>query len=109
VATTGGSIGSGPPLALGAALAVPGRHVINLQADGSAMYTLQALWSQAREGVRVLTVICANSSYSILKVRRSRFGFGGLGCTAAPTAEAAASVMNDDPAAPKYIFLDHPT
>ncbi len=45
---TGGSIGIGPPLALGAAVAAPGRKVINLEADGSAMYTLQALWSQAR-------------------------------------------------------------
>ena len=63
---TGGSIGIGPPLSLGAALAAPDRKVINLQADGSAMYTLQALWSQARAGANVLTIIWANRSYGIL-------------------------------------------
>lgn len=63
---TGGSIGIGPPLALGAAMAAPDRQVINLQADGSAMYTLQALWSQARTRARVLTVIWSNRSYAIL-------------------------------------------
>lgn len=63
---TGGSIGIGPPLALGAAVASPGRKVINLQADGSAMYTLQALWSQARARANVLTIIWANRSYAIL-------------------------------------------
>ena len=63
---TGGSIGIGPPLALGAAVAAPERQVINLQADGSAMYTLQALWSQARTRAKVLTVIWSNRSYAIL-------------------------------------------
>lgn len=63
---TGGAIGIGPPLALGAAVAVPNRQVINLQADGSAMYTLQALWSQARTHAKVLTVIWSNRSYAIL-------------------------------------------
>jgi acetolactate synthase-1/2/3 large subunit len=63
---TGGSIGIGPPLALGAAVAAPGRKVINLEADGSAMYTLQALWSQARARADVLTVIWSNRRYAIL-------------------------------------------
>jgi acetolactate synthase I/II/III large subunit len=63
---TGGAIGIGPPLALGAAIAVPDRKVINLQADGSAMYTLQALWSQARAEANVLTIIWANRAYAIL-------------------------------------------
>ncbi len=63
---TGGSIGIGPPMALGAAVAAPDRKVINLQADGSAMYTLQALWSQARIRANVLTIIWANRSYAIL-------------------------------------------
>ncbi|MGL4975419.1 MAG: acetolactate synthase large subunit [Bosea sp. (in: a-proteobacteria)] len=63
---TGGSIGIGPPLALGAAMGAPGRKVINLQADGSAMYTLQALWSQARTGADVLTIIWSNRAYAIL-------------------------------------------
>ena len=63
---TGGAIGIGPPLALGAAVACPDRKVINLQADGSAMYTLQALWSQARCGADVVTIIWSNRSYAIL-------------------------------------------
>ncbi len=63
---TGGAIGVGPPMALGAAVAAPDRKVINLEADGSAMYTLQALWSQARVGANVLTVIWSNRSYAIL-------------------------------------------
>ncbi len=50
---TGGAIGTGPPLALGAALACPGRCVINLQADGSAMYTLQVRAGQALRGARL--------------------------------------------------------
>lgn len=64
---TGGAIGIGIPLALGAAVACPDRPVVALQADGSAMYTLQGLWSQAREGTNVTTVIFANRTYEILK------------------------------------------
>jgi acetolactate synthase-1/2/3 large subunit len=63
---SGGAIGIGPPLALGAAVAAPDRRVVNLQADGSAMYTLQALWSQARAGAKVTTVIWSNRRYAIL-------------------------------------------
>ncbi|MGH7044317.1 MAG: acetolactate synthase large subunit [Acetobacteraceae bacterium] len=63
---TGGAIGGGPPLATGAAVGAPGRRVINTQADGSAMYTLQALWTQARERLDVTTVIFANRKYQIL-------------------------------------------
>lgn len=69
---TGGSLGDGMPMALGAALAAPGRRVVNLQADGSAMYTPQALWSFAREGVDVTTVILANRRYRILDVELHR-------------------------------------
>lgn len=69
---TGGSLGGGMPMALGAALAAPGRRVVNLQADGSAMYTPQALWSLAREGVDVTTVILANRRYRILDVELQR-------------------------------------
>lgn len=64
---TGGAIGSGIPMSLGAAIAAPGRRVINLQADGSALFTLQGLWSQARENVDVTTVILANRRYAILQ------------------------------------------
>jgi acetolactate synthase I/II/III large subunit len=63
---TGGAIGGGPPMATGAAVGAPGRRVINLQADGSAMYTLQALWTQAREKLDVTTVIFSNRKYQIL-------------------------------------------
>jgi acetolactate synthase-1/2/3 large subunit len=70
----GGAIGYGMPCALGAALAAPGRKVINLQADGSALYTVQALWSQAREGVDVTTLVCSNRSYRIVEVELARAG-----------------------------------
>ncbi|GAA4539875.1 acetolactate synthase large subunit [Pseudonocardia xishanensis] len=64
---TGGAIGWGPPAATGAAVACPDRPVWNLQADGSAMYTLQALWTQAREGLDVTTVLFDNGAYAILR------------------------------------------
>jgi acetolactate synthase-1/2/3 large subunit len=64
--STGGAIGCGPPLATGAAIGAPGRRVIALQADGSAMYTLQALWTQARERLNVTTVLLSNRKYQIL-------------------------------------------
>jgi acetolactate synthase-1/2/3 large subunit len=63
----GGAIGLGLPMATGAAVACPDRKVIGLQADGSAMYTVQALWTQAREGLDVTTVLFANRAYASLK------------------------------------------
>jgi len=69
---TGGSLGIGMPLSLGAALAAPGRRVVNLQADGSAMYTPQALWSLAREGVDVTVVLLKNRRYRILDLELQR-------------------------------------
>ncbi len=63
---TGGSIGQGMPLATGAAVACRDRPVLSLSGDGSAMYTLQSLWTQAREQLNVTTVIYANRSYAIL-------------------------------------------
>ena len=63
---TGGAIGCGLPLATGAAIGGGGRRVLNLQADGSAMYTVQALWTQAREKLPVTTVIISNRKYQIL-------------------------------------------
>ncbi len=74
LAITGGAIGIGPPLAAGAALACPDRPVVALQADGSAMYTFQALWTQAREGLNVTTVIFANRGYELLKQELFRVG-----------------------------------
>ena len=64
---TGGSIGIALPMAVGAAIAAKDRPVLCLSADGSAMYTLQALWSMARESLKITTVIFANNSYNILK------------------------------------------
>lgn len=70
----GGAIGCGLPCATGAAVACPDRPVINLQADGSAMYTLQSLWTQARERLNVTTVICNNGGYRVLGVEMQRAG-----------------------------------
>jgi len=71
---TGGAIGFGMPVATGAAVACPGRPVLSLEADGSAMYTLQSLWTQAREGLDVTTVVLANRSYAILNMELARVG-----------------------------------
>ncbi|WP_299976433.1 acetolactate synthase large subunit [uncultured Pseudoteredinibacter sp.] len=71
---TGGAIGQGLPVAVGAAVACPDRKVINLQADGAAMYTNQALWTMARERLDVVTVIYNNSSYAILNLELMRVG-----------------------------------
>jgi len=71
---TGGAIGQGLPLATGAAVACPDRPVLCLEADGSAMYTLQSLWTQVREGLDVTTVVLNNGSYAILELELSRVG-----------------------------------
>jgi len=71
---TGGAIGQGLPVATGAAVAAPDRKVLCLEADGSAMYTLQALWTQAREGLDVTTLVLSNRSYAILNMELSRVG-----------------------------------
>lgn len=76
---TGGSIGIAMPLAVGAAVACPDRKVLCLTADGSGMYTLQALWTMAREGLRVTTVVFANRSYAVLKREFSYLGVGDPG------------------------------
>ncbi|MGH7053750.1 MAG: acetolactate synthase large subunit, partial [Stellaceae bacterium] len=75
----GGSIGIGMPLATGAAVACPGRKVVSLQADGSAMYTIQALWTQAREGLDITTVLFNNRTYQILKGELANVGAGNPG------------------------------
>jgi acetolactate synthase-1/2/3 large subunit len=73
---TGGAIGDGMPLAVGAAVACPDRRVLDLQADGSAAYTLQALWTQAREQLNVTTVLYANRAYRILEQEYMQAGAG---------------------------------
>lgn len=76
---TGGAIGIGMPLAIGAAVACPQRQVVSLQADGSAMYTVQALWTQARERLKCLTVIFSNRHYAILHHEMANVGVERLG------------------------------
>jgi acetolactate synthase-1/2/3 large subunit len=71
---TGGAIGDGLPMAVGAAVACPDRPVVALQADGSAMYTVQALWTMAREQLDVTVLLYDNGSYAILQHELSRVG-----------------------------------
>lgn len=79
LANTGGSIGIALPLAVGAAVACPERRVLCLSADGSGMYTAQALWTMAREGLKVTTVVFANRAYGVLKREFSYLGVGDPG------------------------------
>jgi acetolactate synthase-1/2/3 large subunit len=87
----GGSIGYGTPVATGAALACPDRRVFCMVGDGSAMYTIQSLWTQAREGLNVTTIIFANNSYAILKAEYANMGAG------APGPQALAMIDIDKP------------
>jgi acetolactate synthase-1/2/3 large subunit len=82
LALTGGSIGLGLPLAVGAAIACPDRKVICPHGDGGAAYTMQALWTMAREKLDVTTVIFANRSYAILNIELQRVGAIGAGVNA---------------------------
>jgi acetolactate synthase I/II/III large subunit len=75
----GGSIGIAMPLATGAAVACPDRKVVALEGDGSGMYTLQALWTQAREGLDVTTLVFSNRSYAILRGELANVGAGNPG------------------------------
>jgi acetolactate synthase-1/2/3 large subunit len=79
---TGGAIGQGLPLAAGAALACPERPVLALEADGSAMYTISALWTHAREQLDITTVIFSNRSYAILNMELDRTGAEATGQSA---------------------------
>jgi acetolactate synthase-1/2/3 large subunit len=94
---TGGSIGFGPPSATGAAVARPDRPVWNLQADGSALYSLQALWTQAREGLDVTTVVFDNGAYAILRAE-----LAGVGATLAADSPARSLL---DLGAPRLDFV----
>jgi acetolactate synthase-1/2/3 large subunit len=89
---TGGAIGQGIPVAVGAAVAAPGRKVVSLNGDGAAMYTQQGLWTLAREGLDVTVVIFANNVYRILGIELGRTGAGAPG-----------------PAASKLLGLGEPT
>ena len=89
---TGGSIGQGLPLAVGAAVACPDRPVVCLQADGSAMYTVSALWTHAREGLDITTVLLNNRSYAILEMELARVGASVVG----PSARSWLSLSRPD-------------
>ena len=89
---TGGSIGQGLPLAVGAAIACPDRKVFSLEADGSAMYTLQSLWTAARENLDITTIVFANQRYRILDVEMKRTGVASFG----PAAERMIDIGNPE-------------
>ncbi|MBP0446276.1 acetolactate synthase large subunit [Roseomonas sp. SSH11] len=89
---TGGAIGDGLPVATGAAIGAGGqRRVISLQADGSAMYSLQSLWTQAREKLPVTTIIISNRKYQILIGE-----YAGVGANPGPTAMNMLDLGNPD-------------
>jgi acetolactate synthase I/II/III large subunit len=87
---TGGAIGQGLPVALGAAVACPGRRVIALQSDGSAQYTIQSLWTMARERLPVVMLITSNRRYGILQTELKRSGID-------PGPQARRLTLLDDP------------
>jgi acetolactate synthase-1/2/3 large subunit len=89
---TGGAIGQGLPVALGAAVASPDRKVVALEADGSALYTVQALWTMAREGLDVVVVLYNNRAYSILNMELGRVGADAAG----PRAKAMFDLRGPD-------------
>jgi acetolactate synthase-1/2/3 large subunit len=88
---TGGGIGDGIPMSVGAAIAAPDRRVITLQGDGSAMYTVAGLWTQARERLSVTTIILSNRQYAIL-----RGELAGVGANPGPTAFSMLDLSNPD-------------
>jgi acetolactate synthase I/II/III large subunit len=89
---TGGAIGQGLPVAVGAAVACPDRPVFALQADGSGLYTVQALWTMAREQLDITVVIFNNGSYGILNIELARVGAQGAG----PKANAQLDLSSPD-------------
>jgi acetolactate synthase-1/2/3 large subunit len=95
---TGGSIGYGLPAATGAAVAAADRKVVCLEADGSAMYTVQALWTQAREGLDVTTVVFDNRSYAILNLELNRVG-------AEPPGPRAKAMLDLQPPALDFVAI----
>lgn len=91
---TGGAIGQGLPNAVGAAIACPDRPVLALIGDGTSMYTLQALWTMAREQLDVTTIIFNNASYSVLNIELERVGAGAAGAKARSQLDLSGPVLN---------------
>lgn len=89
----GGAIGSMMAVSIGAGIACPDRKVVTLQGDGSAMYILQSLWTQARESVDVVTVIYANRGYRILSNELKRLGSIFRRCARSVDVRPAKSVV----------------
>ena len=89
---TGGAIGQGMPVAVGAAVARPDVKAVCLAGDGAGMYTVQALWTMARERLDVLTIVFVNNAYRILKIELARTGAGNPG----PAADGMLSLGNPD-------------
>lgn len=89
---TGGAIGQGLPVAVGAAVACPDRRVVALESDGSAMYTLQSLWTMVRESLDVTTILFNNGSYAVLNMELGRVGADAAG----PRAKAMLDIRRPD-------------
>mgnify|MGYP002776381713 CR=1 FL=1 len=94
VTLTGGAIGQGLPNAVGAAIACPTRPVLALIGDGTAMYTIQALWTMAREQLNVTSIIFNNASYSVLNVELERVGADKAGPKAKAQLDLHGPVLN---------------
>ena len=99
---TGGAIGQGLPLATGAAMACPGRSVLALEADGSAMYTISALWTHAREQLDVTTVIFSNRRYAILGMELDRVGAIAAGEAARSLLDLSRPASTSPPSRPEW-------
>lgn len=91
---TGGAIGSMMPVSTGAGIACPDRKVVTLVGDGSAMYTVQSLWTQARENLDIVTVVYANRGYKVLNNELRRVGAPTDGAGAAAMLELHAPAMD---------------
>jgi len=94
ITLTGGAIGQGLPSATGAAIACPDRPVLALIGDGSSMYTIQALWTMAREQLNVTSIIFNNASYSVLNVELERVGAEEAGPKAKSQLDLRGPVLN---------------
>lgn len=94
ITLTGGAIGQGLPNAVGAAIACPDRPVLALIGDGTAMYTIQALWTMAREKLNVISIIFNNASYSVLNIELERVGAERIGAKAKSQLDLHGPVLN---------------
>jgi acetolactate synthase-1/2/3 large subunit len=97
---TGGAIGQGMPVATGAAIAAADRPVVSIEADGSALYTIQALWTQARECLDITTIVINNAAYAILRMELARLGTG-------PAGTRAARMLDLSGPTPNFVEISH--